>query len=313
MSISLRGKNVAVLLGGPGSEREVSLRSGANTTNALRMLGARVTEVDATDCSFVLPEQTDLAFLMIHGTFGEDGELQAELERRGVRYTGENAEGSRLAFDKIPTKYAFAAAGVPTPGFEVLKAGQRPTLDLPFVIKAPRQGSSVGVHLCRQESDIAPALADVARFGDDILVEQLIEGSELTVGVLGDRALPIIMIVGSYDYARKYPWSEAAKAARAANPQQQEAQHLCPAPLEPEVASQVQAAALAATQALGLKVYSRVDLMLEAATQTPYVLEVNTIPGMSESSLLPEAAAAAGMTYPALLERIAELSAQARP
>lgn len=310
--MSLQGKSIAVLVGGPGSEREVSLRSGANVANAIRMLGARVTEVDACGDDFVLPADTELAFVMIHGTYGEDGRIQAELERRGVAYTGEGVAGSQLAIDKIASKRAFAAAGVPTPKFEIIPVTARPTLPLPLVIKAPCEGSSVGVHLCRSETEVAPALADVAKYSQEALVEELIEGSELTVGVLGDQALPIIMIVGSYDYARKYPWSDAAKAARAANPQQQEAQHLCPAPLPAEVTAQVQAAALAATRALNLKVYSRVDLMLQAPSQTPYVLEVNTIPGMTESSLLPEAAAAAGITYPALMERIAQLSAEAR-
>lgn len=313
LNMQLQGKSIAVLVGGPGAEREVSLRSGANVANAIRMLGARVTEVDARDDTFVLPADTELAFVMIHGTYGEDGRIQAELERRGIRYTGEGVAGSQLAIDKIASKRAFAAAGVPTPRFEIIPVGAQPTLPLPFVIKAPREGSSVGVHICRQLAEVAPALADVARYSDEALVEELIEGAEVTVGVLGDLALPIIMIVGSYDYARKYPWSEAAKAARAANPQQEEAQHLCPAPLTPEVTAQVQAAALAATKSLGLQVYSRVDLMLQAPSQAPYVLEVNTIPGMTESSLLPEAAAAAGITYPALMERIAALSAAARP
>lgn len=311
--MQLQGKHIAVLVGGPGAEREVSLRSGANVANALRMLGASVTEVDARDESFILPAGTEFVFIMIHGAFGEDGRAQSELERRKIPYTGENADGSRLALDKIAAKKAFAAAGVPTPRFEIVPAGGRPTLPLPFVVKAPREGSSVGVHLCRSGAEAEAALIDLAGYGTEYLVEELIEGSELTVGVLGDLALPIIMIVGSYDYARKYPWSEAAKAARAANPQQQEAQHLCPAPLDTETTAKVQAAALAATRALGLKVYSRVDLMLDAATQTPYLIEINTIPGMTESSLLPEAAAAAGITYPALMERIATLSAQARP
>jgi D-alanine-D-alanine ligase len=312
MQFSLAGKKIALLTGGPGHEREVCLASGANVARGLRDAGAVVTEIDAKDDGFALPAETELAFIMIHGTWGEDGRLQSELERRGVPYTGEGVEGSRTAFDKILTKRALDAAGLKTPRWEVIRAGQTPNLPAPLVIKAPKQGSSVGVYLCHTPGEIASALEKVVAYDDEILVEELIDGTELTVGILGDLALPIIMIKGSYDYERKYPWSDAAKKAKLANPQQEEALHLCPAPLPPEQTRLVQELSLAAHRALGLQTYSRVDLMLDAKGDA-WVLEANTIPGMTESSLLPEAALAAGITLPELVTRIAQLSSSARP
>lgn len=312
MNFSMEGKHIALLAGGPGSEREVSLRSAANVANGLRAAGAVVTEIDARGPEFVLPPETEFAFLMIHGTFGEDGQLQAELERRGVPYSGEDVRGSEVAFDKILSKRAFDAAGIPTPRWEAIVAGQTPSLPAPLVVKAPKQGSSVGVYLCPKPEDVAPALAKVVEYDQEILVEELITGIELTVGVLGDLALPIILIRGSYDYARKYPWSEAAKKAKLANPQQEEALHFCPAPISEEQTSRVQKLALEAHRALGLKTYSRVDLLLDADGRA-WVIEANTIPGMTESSLLPEAALVAGIALPELVTRIVELSLAARP
>lgn len=295
--------HVAVLKGGPGSEREVSLRSGAAVARALVEAGAgSVTEVDVRGDDFDLPPATTLAFNMIHGTFGEDGRLQAILDARGVPYTGEGAAGSRLAIDKVATKERFLARGVPTPPAETLRPGERPAMPLPYVVKAPREGSSVGIFLCRTEAEADAALRDVLAFdGNAILVEKLIEGEELTVSVVGDQALPIIMIQpkqGFYDYKNKYPWSNPAGAA----------DHFCPAPLPEGLTRHIQTLALDAHRALGLEVYSRVDFLLARDGDEPFALEVNTIPGMTESSLLPEAARAVGIEFPELCERIARLS-----
>lgn len=312
MNFSIEGKQIALLAGGPGSEREVSLASSANVAIGLRAAGATVTQIDVRGPEFELPAGTEFAFVMIHGTFGEDGQLQAELERRGIPYSGEDVRGSEIAFDKVLSKRAFEKAGVPTPRWEVIHAGEQSAMSAPLVIKAPKQGSSVGVYLCPKPADVAPALAMVVEYDDEILVEELITGIELTVGVLGNLALPIIMIKGNYDYARKYPWSEAAKLAKRANPQQEEALHFCPAPIPDEQTRLVQQLALDAHRALGLKTYSRVDLMLDP-TGRAWVIEANTIPGMTGSSLLPEAALVAGIKLPELVTRIVELSLVARP
>lgn len=294
----LKDKNLAVLMGGPGSEREVSLRSGAAVANALRTAGYKVTEVDVRGPDFTLPEDTGLAFIMLHGTFGEDGQVQSILEERGIPYTGEGVQGSRDAFDKLTGKKLFENAGVPTPRWEVLPAGGRPTLPLPLVIKAPREGSSVGVHLVRDAGELDAALADCASIDREILVEELIEGRELTVGVLGDRALAVIEIrphEGFYDFQHKY-----TKGA---------SEYFCPAPLDEETTKWVQATALAAHRSLGLEIYSRVDILMKPDGSL-FVLEANTIPGMTETSLLPKAAAVEGLNFAQLCEEIARLSLQ---
>ena len=298
----LTGMHIAVLMGGPGSERHVSLPSAEGVAEALRAGGARVTVVDVTGPDFDVPPSADVAFNCIHGTFGEDGELQKLLERRGVPYTGARAASSERAFDKLISKRLFLANDVPTPAHEVLSLsrGQRPKMAVPFVMKPPREGSSVGVHVVRDEAAVAPAMADLARYGDDVLVEKFIPGRELTVGILGNDALPVVHIRprdGFYDMNNKYPWMGGGGGS----------EYICPADISPAATQKTQAAALRAHRALGVEVYSRVDVMLDEM-DNPWVLEVNTIPGMTETSLLPKSAAAAGIEYPALCARIVQLS-----
>lgn len=301
--IDLKGKKIAVLMGGPGNERKVSLASGAGVANALRGLGADVTEVDVAGAEFDLPAGTEIAFNVIHGTFGEDGQVQRILEARGVRYTGEGVAGSEIAIDKIATKQRFVERGVPTAGFEILRDGAAPTLSLPYVVKAPREGSSVGVYIVRDAGKVAETMREAWQFGRELLVEQFIRGRELTVGIIGDEALPAVEIRPKregdfYDFANKYNFL---------NPQAAGADHFCPAMLSPEVTRRVQDVALAAKNALDLEVYSRVDVLL-TDDDSPFVLEINTIPGMTPVSLLPEAAAAAGISYAELCARVIELS-----
>jgi len=303
--MDLRNKRIAVLMGGPGSERKVSLASGAGVVKALRSLGAIVSEVDVDGPDFTLPADTEIAFNVIHGTFGEDGQIQRLLEARGVSYTGEGVAGSELAIDKIAAKKRFLARNVPTPAFEILANGARPTLELPLVVKAPREGSSVGVYIVREAEKLETSLRDASEFADELLIEKFVPGRELTVGIVGDLALPIIEIVARddfYNFENKYPFL---------NPNAAGADHYCPAALAPELAARIQEIARAAHAALELEVYSRVDLQLDEEN-LPFVLEVNTIPGMTPSSLLPEAAAAAGISYPELCARIVALSLRAR-
>lgn len=297
--------HVAVLAGGPGSERKVSLASAQGVVEALTGKVRQVSLVDVHDTSFELPAGTDVAFNVIHGTFGEDGVLQAELERRGVPYTGARRISSELAFDKIRSKERFLAAGVSTPRSEVLMINGTGTpanpIGLPCVVKPPREGSSVGVHLVHTEDEWAAAIADAAQYSPDVLIEDLIVGKELTVGVLGDEALPIIHIQprsGFYDITNKYPWMTGTGGT----------DYFCPADLSPAVTAAVQEQALAAHRSLGVEVYSRVDVLLRASDEKPFVLEVNTIPGMTASSLLPKAAAAIGIDYATLCLKIITLS-----
>jgi len=293
---SLKNQTIAVLKGGPGAERAVSLNSAAAVANALRSLGANVTEIDVHDEHFVIPEGTALAFNIIHGTFGEDGQLQLILDARGIPYTGEGEVGSRLAFDKIASKERFEAAGVPTAKWEIVEKGDAPSLPLPFVVKPPREGSSVGVHIVEDTIALDAALEDCFARDHDVLIEEFIQGKELTVGIVGDEAFPIVEIVPKVDF-----YSYENKYTKGAS------DYFCPARLDAATTQAVQAAALAAHRSLGLEVYSRVDVLLDAAGN-PYVLEVNTIPGMTETSLLPKGAAAVGVSFAELCERIARLS-----
>ena len=295
-------KKIAVLMGGPGSERDVSLATGRGVAKALRSTGAEVVEVDVRDENFKLPSDVDLAFVPIHGTFGEDDQVQKILEDRGIAYTGEDVRGSELAFDKIRSKEKFQEHGVPTPKWEVIALNQRPSIRLPVVIKPPRQGSTVGVYIIKSEAELDSAMAGVAKYDRELLVEEFISGRELTIGVLGDQALPILEIIpkgGFYDFTNKYPFLNPQAGGGA--------EHVCPAKIDDAKTKQIQELALRAHRALGLQVYSRVDVLLPA-NEPPTVLEVNTIPGMTEASLLPEAAAAAGFNYVDLCLRIIELS-----
>ncbi|HEX8076697.1 MAG TPA: D-alanine--D-alanine ligase [Chthoniobacterales bacterium] len=293
---------IAVLMGGPGAERDVSVATGKGVAKALRSLGAEVTEVDVKGADFPLPDGVELAFIALHGTFGEDGQVQQILEERGVPYTGEGVAGSELAFNKIRSKEAFQRHNVATPYWQIITASQRPTIPIPFVIKTPRQGSTVGVHIIRNEREVDAAVADASTYDRELLVEKFIPGRELTIGILGDEPLPIIEIIpkgGFYDFTNKYPFLNPSGGGAA--------EHVCPAKIGDESTRAIQDLALRAHRALGLQVYSRVDVML-ADSGEPTVLEVNTIPGMTEASLLPEAAGVAGISYPELCRRIIELS-----
>ena len=295
-------KKIAVLMGGPGSERDVSLATGRGVSKALRSLGAEVVEVDVHDENFALPKDVDLAFITIHGTFGEDGQLQEILEKRGVAYTGDGVEASRAAFDKILSKEKFREHGVVTPEWEVIEVGQRPTISVPLVVKPARQGSTVGVVIVKDASELDSAMAEAAKYDRKLLIEKFVSGRELTIGILGDQALPILEIIpkgGFYDFNNKYPFLNPQGGGGA--------EHVCPAEIDPNKTKQVQKQALHAFRALGLVVYGRVDVLLPDSGN-PSVLEVNTIPGMTEASLLPEAAAAAGINYVDLCARIIALS-----
>jgi D-alanine-D-alanine ligase len=295
-------KKIAVLMGGPGSEREVSLATGRGVAKALQSLGTEVVEIDVQNEQFEVPADVDFAFLTIHGTFGEDGQVQKILEQRGIAYSGEGVEESATAFDKIRSKEKFREHGVTTPHWEVVKADQRPTIPLPIVVKAPRQGSTVGVVIVKDERELDSAMAEAAKYDHELLIEKFVPGRELTIGILGDQALPILEIIpkgGFYDFTNKYPFLNPKAGGGA--------EHVCPAEIPEDQTRAIQDLALRAHRSLGLRVYSRVDVLLPengAAT----VLEANTIPGMTEASLLPEAAAVAGINYVDLCARIIALS-----
>jgi len=290
---------ITVMLGGPSSEREVSLWSGAAVAKALRSLGHEVFEVDPKEPEWTLPATTQAVFLALHGTYGEDGTVQARLEELGVPYTGCGPESSRVAFDKVLTKQRCLEAGVPTPKFTVIESttaswprGWKP----PVVVKPVCQGSSVGVQFVERVADWAKALTESMRYDERVLVEEKIVGRETTVGILDGKPLPIVEVrpkQGVYDYLTKY-------TAGASD-------YLCPAPFDEEVTQTIQSAALGAFKAVGGRDYGRVDVMVRDSGE-PLVLEVNTLPGMTETSLLPKAAAAAGLSYADLCQRMIDLA-----
>jgi D-alanine-D-alanine ligase len=290
---------IAVMLGGPSAEREVSLRSGAAVAGALRSLGHEVFEVDPKNSGWELPAGTQVVFLALHGTYGEDGTVQAELEKLGVPYTGCDPAASRIGFDKALTKQRCVAAGVPTARSVVVDSVSVPWprgWNPPVVLKPVRQGSSVGLQFVERVADWSSGLAEALRYDSQVLCEEKITGRETTVGILDGQVLPLDEVrprTGTYDYKNKY-------TAGATD-------YLCPAPFDPDTTARVQAAGLAAFHAIGGRDYARVDVMVRQ-NGDPVVLEVNTLPGMTETSLLPKAAAAAGIAYPQLCQRMIDLA-----
>ncbi|HXF10047.1 MAG TPA: D-alanine--D-alanine ligase [Desulfuromonadaceae bacterium] len=291
---------IVVMLGGPSPEREVSLRSGAGVAKALRSLGHAVSELDPKTPDWTLPPNTDVVCLApLHGVYGEDGQVQRQLDKLGALYTGCDAESSRITFDKVLTKERCLQAKVPTAKYVVVKSASAPfpkDLAAPLVAKPVRQGSSVGLQFVDRPEDWARAVAEALKFDSEVLVEEKIVGRETTVGILDGKALSVVEVrpkAGSYDYQNKYT------AGRT--------EYFCPAEFDPATTKRIQDAALGAFHAVGARDYARVDVMVRA-NGAPVVLEVNTQPGMTETSLMPKAAAAAGISYEQLCQRMIDMA-----
>ncbi len=294
-----RGSGViGVLMGGPSSEREISLRSGKAVVEALLRAGQKAVAVDiVSDRPQRVRRQIacagiDCAFLALHGRFGEDGSVQSILESLGMPYTCSGVAASALAMDKIASRHLFAVRGLSVPRSLVVESGVFfpewlgvRSLPLPVVVKPATHGSSIGLTLVEEQRKLRAALKTAARFDTRVLVEEYVRGRELTVGILGGEALPVIEIVphrGFFDFTAKY--------------QAGLTDYIVPARLAPGLRRRVQEAALRAHAALGCSGCSRVDLILRQG-RDPVILEVNTIPGMTATSLLPKAAAAAGIDF----------------
>jgi D-alanine-D-alanine ligase len=293
---------VAVVMGGDSSEREVSLNSGGNVLAALRARGVDATPVDgiAELLAHIQAGRCDRVFNILHGRGGEDGVLQGALEALGVPYTGSGVLGSALTMDKVRTKRVWQALAIPTPAFAVLSRGSDVAaaiaeVGLPAIVKPSREGSSVGVTRVFHERDVAAAVELAARYDGEMLVERMIVGPELTVAVLDGRALPSIRIVPAgefYDYHAKYVAEDT--------------QYLCPGRDEPAETA-LRALCERAFSAVGASGWGRIDVMCDLDGSF-HLLEVNTTPGMTSHSLVPKAAARAGIDFESLCWRILETS-----
>ena len=293
---------VGVLLGGLSAERDISLMSGNGVLAALRSKGVDAHPFDPAErlLGELSDEGFDRVFVALHGRFGEDGAIQGALELLGIPYTGSGVMGSSIAMDKVFTKRIWESHRLPTPRYAVLDANsdlrQVPDrLGLPLIIKPPHEGSTIGISKVAGYSQMGEAYELAARFDDLVLAEEFVAGRELTVAIVergGDGArrrlepLPIIEIVapgGNYDYRNKYFTDDT--------------RYLCPAPIEEALAMRIRALALEAFVAVGCEGWGRVDFMLRHADDEPFLLEVNTSPGMTGHSLVPMAARAIGMSY----------------
>ncbi len=292
---------IGVLAGGPSNEREISLRSGKAVYDALTKQGFDVVFLDVWDNvrDAVRGGGIELAFIALHGKFGEDGTVQKILEEAGIPYTGSGVKASALALDKIASKNIFEDRGIPTPkslvftqnDFNAVKAAG---LGFPLVVKPQFEGSSIGLSVVRSKDEVGKALDRAFVYGEKVMLEEYIEGRELTVGILDDEPLPVIEIVTKnkvYDYAAKY--------------QDPDTRYLVPAPIENRFSERAKELGRRAHVALGCKSFSRVDMMLDSAGNI-FVLEVNTIPGMTERSLLPKAAQVKGLNFNQLCVKIVE-------
>ncbi|GGX27547.1 D-alanine--D-alanine ligase [Pigmentiphaga litoralis] len=299
---------VGVLYGGKSAERDVSIMSGTGVHQALRNAGVDAHLFDTGERSLaeLAAEGYDRVFIALHGRYGEDGTLQGALELLGIPYTGSGPLASSLAMDKIMTKRVWLHEALPTPRYAVLDAdtdldGVISTLGLPVFVKPPHEGSTLGVTKVTRREDLAAAYAKASEFDEDVLAEAFISGRELTVAILGKGAnayaLPVIEIVapdGNYDYEHKYFGDET--------------KYFCPANLPEDTTRRIQQICVAAYRAIGCEGWGRADVIL-ADNGEPYLLEINTSPGMTSHSLVPMAAAANGMNYESLC---VELLADAR-
>ena len=292
---------VAVLLGGRSAEREISLMSGNAVLAALERKGVDAHAFDTRDRDLheLRSEGFDRVFIALHGRYGEDGTVQGALELMGMPYTGSGVMASSLAMDKWRTKLVWIAAGIPTPRFVMLEASSDfkavpNDLGLPLIVKPSREGSTIGLTKVARAQDMEAAYRKAAEFDDMVLAEEFIAGAEVTASILGDQVFPLIRIEapgGSYDYQAKY-FSD-------------ETRYFCPSGLPSAQERRIQALALRASRILDCRGWGRVDVMLDAKGE-PYLLEANTVPGMTGHSLVPMAAKVAGIPFDDLVVRILE-------
>lgn len=292
----IKEKRIGVLMGGTSSEREISLKTGSLIASSLMKKGYEVRTIDAsTDLpSQLLKEKVEVAYIALHGKYGEDGCVQGLLEVMNIPYTGSGVTASVICMDKALSKKIFEYHGIPTPKYYIYKRETKdiPPIRYPVVIKPCHEGSTIGVSIVEKDTEVTEAINRALQYDNTIIIEEYIEGREITASILGDKPLPLVEIIpvkGFYDYT-----SKTTKGM---------AEYIVPAKVSSFLAKKIQAIALEAHRATGCHYVSRVDFRVDRG-ENPHVLEINTIPGMTETSLLPLAAGKAGITYDELVESI---------
>ncbi len=307
--LGMRNEKIAVLMGGASAEREISLMSGQGVLQALRSLGLDAHAFDPAERDLLELKRDGFArcFIALHGRFGEDGTVQGALELLGIPYTGSGVMASSIAIDKVMTKRIWRAEGLATPGWRQVDSAAATeqafvALGSPMIVKPSREGSTIGLTKVTTLAQCASAYALAAGHDPEVLCEQFIQGDEVTIAVLGTgaaaRALPVIRIValeGNYDYQNKY-FTDTT-------------QYLVPCGLPAGEEERIQAMVLDAYRVLGCRGWARADVMIDAVTRAPYLLEINTSPGMTGHSLVPMAAKAAGIDYPNLCREVLQQAA----
>jgi D-alanine-D-alanine ligase len=296
-----KNKKIAVIMGGRSAEREISIQTGSGVMRALNELGYQAQSLDYDErfIDAVRSIEPDVAFNALHGPGGEDGQIQGILDYLAIPYTGSGVEACALAMDKHLTKKLCAAEGLPTAAWDLfdLSGGTLPllpgSLDLPLVIKPRFEGSSSGVNIVRTHEQWTQAMIDAAQKYAEILAEEFIPGREFTCGVLGEEALPVVEIVPNRDEFYTY---EAKYAAGGST-------HIVPARIDDDLAARLQMLALSVHRLIGLRDYSRTDFIVSKEGR-PYILEINALPGLTPTSILPDACGAVGISYEALVERL---------
>ncbi len=289
----LKGRKIGVLMGGLSAEREISLKTGEAVFKALKELGYRAVKIDVGRdvVSRIMEEAIDVAFIALHGRYGEDGTIQGLLEIMGIPYTGSGVAASAIAMNKVMAKRVFIAEGLPTPRFSILSTPEEVDIPYPFMIKPADQGSTIGVTKVEREEDLEEAMKEALSYSDTVYVEEFIQGQEVTFGIVDGRVFPAVEIrprSSIYDYRAKYSKGMT--------------EYLIPPAMDEDLLRRAREVALRAFEVIGCRGAVRVDMVVDG--RGPWLLEVNTIPGMTETSLLPRAAMAGGIDFHSLVEMI---------
>jgi D-alanine-D-alanine ligase len=290
---TLKTKKIGVLLGGRSSERGISLKSGNAVLQGLKRSGYKAIAIDASKnlIDTLKKEKIQVAFIALHGRWGEDGTVQGLLEMMGIPYTGSGVLGSSMAIDKAVMKLLFAAARIPTPKYTLIHNGERASFPLPYVVKPANEGSSVGISVVKKKQEAPAALKEALKYDSKILIEEFVKGQEITIAVINNKVLPVIEVrpkSGFYNFEAKY---EKGKT-----------EYIVPAEISRATAKKASDIALTVYTTFNLSGSARIDMLIK--DKTPLVIDINTSPGMTETSLVPKAWACAGRTFDELVEEI---------